>query len=157
LVFLPPSFNSTLSTILHTLHISDTMAEKHPAQSSPQILSDTDTNSVSSEDQHVMAQMGKRQQLKRRFNGFTIFGLSVTLIASWESLGAALGLSMTAGGPVSVVYGLLFTFTGSMACAASIAEMASICPISGAQYHWTYIFAPKRWRVLVTFIQGETA
>jgi choline transport protein len=128
------------------------MAEKLP---SPHILSSPSTHSLSSEDQHVMAQMGVRQQLKRRFNIFTIFGLSITLLSSWEALGSALGVSMNAGGPVSVVYGLIFTFTGTLACAASIAEMASICPISGAQYHWTYMFAPKRWRVVVTFIQGE--
>jgi hypothetical protein len=66
-----------------------------------------------------------------------------------------MGVAFTSGGPVSLVYGLMFTFTGTLACAASIAEMASICPISGAQYHWTWMFAPARWRVFITFIQGE--
>lgn len=133
------------------------MTEKTATQPPTQIhedVSDPETQSLSPSDRAVMAQMGKRQQLKRRFNGFTIFGLSITLLSSWEALGGALGVSMTAGGPVSVLYGLFFTFTGSLACAASIAEMASICPISGAQMHWTYMFAPKQWRVLVTFIQG---
>jgi choline transport protein len=128
------------------------MAEK---LTSPHILSSPSTHSLSSEDRHVMAQMGVRQQLKRRFNIFTILGLSLTFLASWEALGSALSVTMTAGGPVSIVYGLIFTFSGTLACAASIAEMASICPISGAQYHWTYMFAPERWRVVVTFIQGE--
>jgi len=116
--------------------------------------SDPDDRSIASEDKTVMAQMGKRQQLKRRFNIFSIFGLSMTLLSSWEAIGASIGLGMTSGGPVSLVYGLMFTFCGTLACAASIAEMASMCPISGAQYHWTYMFAPKEWRVFITFIQG---
>lgn len=65
-----------------------------------------------------------------------------------------MGVSVTTGGPVALIYGLMFTLVGTLACAASIAEMASICPISGAQYHWTYMFAPEKWRVFITFIQG---
>jgi hypothetical protein len=132
-------------------------SEKHLAQPLPGVVedaSDPDAISLASADKDVMAQMGIRQQLKRRFNIFTIFGLSLTLLSSWEAVGSALGVAFTAGGPVSLVYGLMFTFTGTLACAASIAEMASICPISGAQYHWTWMFAPARWKVVVTFIQG---
>lgn len=65
-----------------------------------------------------------------------------------------MGVGITSGGPVSLIYGLMFTLSGTLACAASVAEMASICPISGAQYHWTYMFAPKKWKVFITFIQG---
>ncbi|KAF2796058.1 amino acid transporter [Melanomma pulvis-pyrius CBS 109.77] len=117
-------------------------------------VEDQDTRGLSSEDKQVMAQMGKRQQLKRRFNSFTILGLSMTLLSSWEAIGGSMGVGITTGGPVSLIYGLMFTLTGTLACAASIAEMASICPISGAQYHWTYMFAPAKWRVFITFIQG---
>jgi choline transport protein len=121
------------------------------------VSSDPDTQSLTSDDRLVMQQMGKRQQLKRRFTGLSIFGLSITLLSSYEALGMSLAVGMTAGGPVSLVYGMLFVFAGTMALAASIAEMASICPISGAQMHWTYMFAPKEWRVGVAFIQGTLA
>jgi choline transport protein len=135
------------------------MAEKILTRSSPRMIddaSDPDDRSLASEDKEVMAQMGKRQQFKRRFNIFTIFGLSMTILSSWEAMGAALSAGFTAGGPVSLIYGLMFVFTGALAIASSIAEMASICPISGAQYHWTYMFAPKKWRVIVTYIQGKS-
>lgn len=129
------------------------MAERTPALAVDDDVAQRASPDMSS-DKLVMEQMGKRQQLRRRFNVFTIFGLSITLLSSWEALGSALGVSMTAGGPVSVVYGLLFTFSGTLACAASVAEMASISPISGAQYHWSYLFAPESCKVIVTFIQG---
>ncbi|KAH7074675.1 amino acid/polyamine transporter I [Paraphoma chrysanthemicola] len=117
-------------------------------------VTDQDVLDLAREDKAVMVQMGKRQQLVRRFNFFSIFGLSLTLLSSWEAIGGSMGVGMTAGGPVSLVYGLIFTFTGTLACAASIAEMASICPISGAQYHWTYMFAPRKSKVFASFIQG---
>jgi choline transport protein len=87
-----------------------------------------------------MAQIGKRQRLQRRFNIFTIFSLSLTLLSSREAIGGSMGVAFTAGGPVVLVYNLIFMFTGMLAYAASIAEMASICPISGAQYYWTWMF-----------------
>lgn len=58
------------------------------------------------------------------------------------------------GGPSSLVWGLLLSMTGTMACALSLAEMASICPIAGAQYHWTAIFAPPKVRPFITWMQG---
>jgi hypothetical protein len=142
--------------MLHYLRIARThhyqpinaieMDEKPPSQ--PQLHAvedapDPDSTSLASDDKAVMHQMGKRQQLARRFNIFTIFGLSLTLLSSWEAIGGSIGVGLLAGGPVSLVYGLMFTFSGTLACAASIAEMASLCPIAGAQYHWTYMFAPR--------------
>jgi choline transport protein len=41
-----------------------------------------------------------------------------------------------------------------MALASSLAEMASICPIAGAQYHWTALFASPRIRPFITWMQG---
>ena len=48
------------------------------------------------------------------------------------------------GGPAALVWGLIFSITGTMALALSLAEMASICPIAGAQYHWTALFSPPK-------------
>lgn len=55
---------------------------------------------------------------------------------------------------MSLVYGMILSITGTLALAASLAEMASICPISGAQYHWTYMFSPKRAAPFITWMQG---
>jgi choline transport protein len=134
------------------------MAGKILAHVSPRIFGDgpdSDSRSQSSEDRQVMEQMGKLQQLKRRFNVFSIFGLSITLLSSWEALGMSLGVSTTAGGSSSIDYGLVFIFMGSLACAASIADMASICLISSAQMHWSHMFAPKELKFVISFIQGR--
>jgi amino acid transporter len=59
------------------------------------------------------------------------------------------------GGPASLVWGMLFSIVGTMSLALSLAEMASICPIAGAQYHWTALFAPPRIKNLITWMQGK--
>ncbi|GIC92864.1 putative amino acid permease [Aspergillus udagawae] len=43
---------------------------------------------------------------------------------------------------------------GTMALALSLGEMASICPLAGAQYHWTALLAPPRIRAFSTWMQG---
>lgn len=58
------------------------------------------------------------------------------------------------GGPSALIWGMVFSFTGIMAMALSLAEMASICPLAGAQYHWTALLAPPRIRAFVTWLQG---
>lgn len=35
-----------------------------------------------------------------------------------------------------MVYGMMFSIVGTMSFALSLAEMASICPIAGAQYQY---------------------
>ncbi|KAK4958973.1 hypothetical protein LTR10_003772 [Elasticomyces elasticus] len=83
------------------------------------------------QDVAIMGQMGKTQQLRRIFSFLPTLALSVTLLASWESVA-----------------------DGTLALAASLAEMASLCPIAGAQYHWTYMFAPPRFAAFITWMQG---
>lgn len=38
--------------------------------------------------------------------------------------------------------------------ALSLAELASMCPLAGAQYHWTALLAPPRIRAFSTWMQG---
>jgi choline transport protein len=49
---------------------------------------------------------------------------------------------------------MVLSLTGTMALAMSLAEMASIRPLAGAQYHWTALFAPPKIRAFVTWMQG---
>ncbi|KAK8227329.1 amino acid permease-domain-containing protein [Phyllosticta capitalensis] len=66
------------------------------------------------------------------------------------------------GGPQVLIWGLVIVWVGALAQSASLAEMASITPIAGAQYHvglvsmqWTAAFAPRKCHKFITWIQGE--
>lgn len=71
------------------IHQDDIEMDDKPHAQLPVVedVEDQEERSLASEDKDVMVQMGKRQQLKRRFGIFTIFGLSMTLLSSWEAIG----------------------------------------------------------------------
>ena len=58
------------------------------------------------------------------------------------------------GGPVALVYGFILCFFGVLATSASMAEMASLAPVSGGQYHWVFLFAPRRFAAGLSWIVG---
>lgn len=65
-------------------------------------------------------------------------------------MSATLSLAISQGGPVTLVYGTIVTFVLVGACAMTLAELASVYPTAGGQYHWTSILAPRSMsRVLV--------
>lgn len=58
------------------------------------------------------------------------------------------------GGPAAWVWAYLVVGFGVLCQAITFGEMASIQPIAGAQYYWTWNFAPIRLRRFLTWIQG---
>ncbi|OJJ75877.1 hypothetical protein ASPBRDRAFT_192069 [Aspergillus brasiliensis CBS 101740] len=94
-----------------------------------------------------------KPRLERYLGFLPMLAFAATLQASWESLGSSLQAGLLNGGPVAIVYGMILSFAGSLCLTLSMAEMASINPVAGAQYHWTYELAPFAPRFL-SFIQG---
>ncbi|OJJ42382.1 hypothetical protein ASPZODRAFT_76917 [Penicilliopsis zonata CBS 506.65] len=94
-----------------------------------------------------------KPRLERYLGFLPMLAFAATLQASWESLCSSLSSGLLNGGPVAIIYGMFLCFGGSLCLTLSMAEMASINPVAGAQYHWTYEFAPFGNRFL-SFIQG---
>lgn len=69
-------------------------------------------------------------------------------------IAANIGLIFYNGGPRAVVWGFFVVVPGIMCQVASLAELASVQPIAGAQYHWTHYLAPYSYRRFITWIQG---
>ncbi|KAL3459506.1 amino acid/polyamine transporter I [Aspergillus heterothallicus] len=82
----------------------------------------------------------------RYLNFLASLAFSATLLASWETAGGSLLAGLFNGGPSAILYGLMLSIVGNLAIAASLAELASVHPTAGAQYHWTYVFS---WSALV--------
>ncbi|GAB1210774.1 hypothetical protein APSETT445_009572 [Aspergillus pseudonomiae] len=100
------------------------------------------------------SQGSQRKPGLERYLGFLpMLAFAATLQASWEAIGASMSAGLENGGPVALIYGLILTIIGSLAMALSLAELASITPVAGAQYHWTYDLAPCAPRFL-SFMQG---
>lgn len=105
-------------------------------------------------DAKMMALIGKRDRLNRNFGFVSLVAFSTTLIASWESLAATYQSGLINGGPASLIYGLLFSFLGSLATCASLAELSSMYPTAGGQYHWTARLAPDGFAIISSWISG---
>ncbi|KAL2424387.1 Choline transport protein [Exophiala dermatitidis] len=109
---------------------------------------------VYTSDAAALEAAGKKQVLKREWNFWALLGMSATTLCTWEATSALFAGAYTNGGPASVVYGFIVSVLGTLCIAASLAEMASISPIAGAQYHWSAEHSPLKWRALISYIQG---
>ncbi|KAF9888271.1 hypothetical protein FE257_008841 [Aspergillus nanangensis] len=107
-------------------------------------------------DHEKAYEVGEVHELKKRFSRLTILSMAVVLMATWEALSSTMVSGLVNGGPVSLVYGFLLAACGSMATAASLAEMASMYPTAGGQYHFIAKLAPKRWQNILSWSVGWT-
>ncbi|TVY18172.1 Choline transport protein [Lachnellula arida] len=105
-------------------------------------------------DDEEMAYYGKRQQLKRNFGFLSIAGFVCSLLSTWEGIFAVFLLGFQNGGPAGLIYGYIFCFIGTLMVVASLAEMASMMPLSGGQYHWVSILAPASSAKFLSYITG---
>ena len=106
------------------------------------------------EDDLNLARLGHTQQLKRRFNIWSMLAFSSCLLGTWEGLSLTLISALQSGGPASLMYGLLLAWLGTLANAASLAEISSIYPTAGGQYHWTYCLSPPFVHRFTSYIVG---
>ncbi|KAI9660384.1 MAG: hypothetical protein M1821_009734 [Bathelium mastoideum] len=105
-------------------------------------------------DARTLALLGKRQKLNRNFSLVSLVAFATTLQAAWVSVAATFQNGMVSGGPVNLFYGLIFCWIGSMAIAASLAELTSMAPTAGAQYHWVALLSPVRCATAFSWAAG---
>ena len=93
-------------------------------------------------------------RVRRLFSFAQIFFFALTFMSSWETMALNLSAVLYNGGPQTLAWGILVVAAGALAQSASLAEMASLQPIAGAQYHWTHYLAPPSQRRFITWMQG---
>ena len=72
-------------------------------------------------------------KLERYINFIPSVAFNAVLQASWSAVAVSFQAGLLNGGPTSLVWGMLLSWIGTTAVAASLAEMASINPTVGAQ------------------------
>ncbi|KAF5013647.1 hypothetical protein FDECE_374 [Fusarium decemcellulare] len=106
------------------------------------------------QDDENLANLGYSQQLKRNFSTTSMLALCVSLMATWEALCSTIIAGLISGGPVSLVYGAMAAFIGSMCSAMSLAEMASIYTTAGGQYHFVAKLSPRPIAAISSWVAG---
>lgn len=164
-----PSFQRTVPVGLSAQYTKHSMAEKigslfhtdklgtepewNAVEVSPDELVDSKYQGTAA-DRHDMQMLGRVQVLRRNFSFVPILGFSSVLICTWELLLANLLFAVTDGGTGGLFWG--FTIA-TVACAfiyLSIAEMASMTPTAGGQYHWVSEFSPRWCQKYLSYITG---
>lgn len=105
-------------------------------------------------DQKDMYRMGKVQELKRNYRPLSALSFAIVLTAVWEFLLIANTEGLTNGGLAGVFWTYIWTFVGFGFVELSLAEMASMAPISGGQYHWVSEFAPPKYQKFLSYVVG---
>ncbi|KAM0794843.1 amino acid/polyamine transporter I [Usnea florida] len=105
-------------------------------------------------DQRGMVRLGKKQELRREFHFVSITGYAMILGCSWEFALINVVLTLSNGGKAGTIYMLLVAICGLFFVCLSMAEMASIAPTAGGQYHWTSEFAPRKYQKILSFSVG---
>ena len=96
-------------------------------------------------DAETLHHFGYAQQLLRDMGGFSNFAISFSTISILTGGVTLYGLGLTSGGPVVMGIGWPLVTLFVLLVAASMAEMASAIPTSGALYHWSSLLGGAGW------------
>ncbi|KAK3617202.1 hypothetical protein LTR22_026809 [Elasticomyces elasticus] len=88
-------------------------------------------------DRQDMARLGRTQEVKRRFQYFSMVGYMILLAATWESGLISLVFSLGNGGTGGAIWMTFGSSFGMFVTCLSMAEMASISPTAGGQVELT--------------------
>ncbi|GAM82818.1 hypothetical protein ANO11243_008040 [Dothideomycetidae sp. 11243] len=108
-------------------------------------------------DQRDMYRMGRKVELRRTFSLHSVIGFSMILNSSWIFTLVTGTYTLSNGGLAGTIWMFVITAVGMFTVMLSMAELASITPSSGAQYHWTSEYAPHRCHKFLSFTVGWLA
>jgi amino acid transporter len=96
-------------------------------------------------DADTLHHFGYAQQLLRDMGGFSNFAISFSTISILTGGVTLYGTGLTSGGPVVMGIGWPLVTLFVLLVAASMAELASAIPTSGALYHWSSLLGGAGW------------
>lgn len=108
----------------------------------------------SSRDAEDMRRLGRVQELKRNFGFLSIFGFAMILMSSWQVLLSTSAFGLLNGGTAGLIYMYIIVVVLFFMVNISMAEMASMAPTAGGQYHWISEFAPRSQQKILSYFIG---
>lgn len=94
------------------------------------------SNTPSSSDEQDLKHFGYAQELFRSMGGFSNFAISFSIISILTGAVTLYGYGLNLGGPLEMSLGWPVATIFTLLLAASMAELCSAYPTSGAMYHW---------------------
>lgn len=102
-------------------------------------------------------QHGETTEITKNLNSWALIAISFNVCNSWAGLAGSMNVALSQGGPVSLVYGLLISSSLYACIALTMAELASVYPTAGGQYHFVSILAPSNFHRSLSYACGMLA
>lgn len=98
-----------------------------------------------SQDSRDLSRFGYAQELLREMGGFSNFAISFSIISILTGAVTLYGYGLEMGGPLEMTLGWPLATVFTLTVAASMAELCSAYPTSGAMYHWAADLGGPAW------------
>ncbi|KAI7182072.1 hypothetical protein KC352_g23257, partial [Hortaea werneckii] len=134
--------------------ISETPGSKYSPEDGSPVLGDVEIFGDTEHDLCDMKRLGKKQEFKRNFTFWSALGFVSVYMATWEFVLVSLSVGFANGGFTGLFWCFLTTVLCYSTIVASLAEMASMAPTSGGQYHWVSEFAPPEYQRILSYASG---
>lgn len=102
------------------------------------------SNSAGSVENSPLAHIGLEPGTRAELSVLSIIATGWNICNSWIAVAGTMSISMASGGPMTLIYGIMIMFVLGGSAALTMAEIASVYPTAGGQYHWTSILSPDR-------------
>ena len=108
-------------------------------------------------DRSDMQRLGKKQEYRRVFGPLATFGFISMYLCTWEYILVSVSGGLINGGFGGLVWEYIFTAFAFGSVVITMAEMTSMAPTSGGQYHWISEFSPPRYQKYLSYAAGWTS
>ncbi|GMM30690.1 Uga4 protein [Martiniozyma asiatica (nom. inval.)] len=104
-------------------------------------------------DEGLLHDIGYKQELKRRFSTFQVFGIAYSIMGILPSIASLTSLGLSAG-PGGFLWSWFAASVMILFVGLAMSELASSIPTSGGLYYWTYYYSPPAYRVPISYFIG---
>ncbi|EEQ45713.1 hypothetical protein CAWG_04047 [Candida albicans WO-1] len=104
-------------------------------------------------DVELLAQIGYKQELRRHYSTFQVFGIAFSIMGLLPSIASVLTTGLESG-PAGLVWGWFLSSIFILCIGISLAFLGSAIPTSGGLYYYTNYYCPDAFRVPLSFMIG---
>lgn len=127
--------------------------EKEAVHSSDVPVNDRNSEGWGQDDKD-MARMGKKQEFKRNFSWISSVGFTSCTMGTWEFVVLNNFQILVDSGTAGMFWSYCWVISGQFFIVLSLAEMSSMAPTAGGQYHWVSEFASRKYQKILSYISG---
>ncbi|KAA1473606.1 APC amino acid permease [Dentipellis sp. KUC8613] len=105
-------------------------------------------------DEKQLASLGYKQELRREYKPWELFGLGFSMIGVLPAMATVLIYAIPNGGTSAMVWGWAVCLVFLTVIGLALAELSSAAPMSGGLYYWTHKLSSPRYKNVLSWVVG---